>query len=240
MKLVTRAIIGLAAALSISTANAGIVWEFTVGPGQYGENKDSWEAYYDEITSTYDATNEVLTWTTDNSRDSSGALMEGFWLVVNDGPNPKTADVNELAIFYADFNSDTLSAYAYNGLNNSKSWKDPGILIGDYSAGLIESGSTQGFSIDVSAINSFTNPAIDPLNWKGAQFDSTIGIWFHPVWGLDSEIDPAGLLTKFKYSHSAWYDKANKSTFLVPEPSTIALLALALVGFFFSRKRKSE
>lgn len=83
----------------------------------------------DSISSSYNTSTNRFTWDVTFNSDSTG--VDGFWLVVNNGPNPKTTNVNELAIMYGDLATGTLTTYVYNGLNSSNSWSTPGIFFAD-------------------------------------------------------------------------------------------------------------
>lgn len=190
---------------------------------------------FDSINSSYNTDTQQLTWTITNGQITGIGAVDGFWLVLNDGPNPKSSDVNELAIIYADFNSNKLLAYTYNGANNANSINSPGILIGDYSTDIINSGNTLGFSIDASAINSFSHPSIVAADWKGMQYDDQIGIWFHTSYGTTIGGGAANGYS-FDYTAQRWYDKANQPTH-TPIPAALFLFAPALLGFLGFRRK---
>jgi len=180
----------------------------------------------DRISTQYDTDTALMTWTVDNLT-RNGDLLDGFWLVTNDGPsNPKGTD--GLAIFYADFNTNALWAFAYNGQNNPASYTSTDYL-GNYSGGVINSGTTRGFSIDVSSIYGAL-----PTD---APFGAELGIWFHASWSTQTQINQDGRLTNWEYQHEAWYDYAGLRTQIiepdpdpVPAPATLSLLLLGLFG----------
>ena len=99
--------------------------------------------------------------------------VDGFWLVVNNGPNPKSSNVNELAIMYGDMATGTLSTFIYNGANNSNSLNNPAIHL--QTDTFSTTSDSLSIDIDASAINSWVG---DP-NYTGISFDNNIGIWFH-------------------------------------------------------------
>ncbi len=73
---------------------------------------------YDNITKRFEAEIEF--------EECVGRLPKGFWLAINDGPNPK-GHAGELALLYfdaTDLNNPILSVYAYNGSNGFESYKD--------------------------------------------------------------------------------------------------------------------
>ncbi|MFK7976277.1 MAG: hypothetical protein AB8C02_09075 [Halioglobus sp.] len=213
-------IVGLAAAVLAPLANATLFqYEVNNGSMSGGATFDSLQAQYDTDTS-------VMTWQTDNLQ-RNGVLADGFWLVTNDGPNNPKGD-DGLAIFYADFNAGGLWAFEYNGQNNPSSYNASEYL-GDFSAGVINSGSKRGFSIDVSTI-------YDALS-TDAPFDDQIGIWFHATWGTLTKTDIDGRLAAWDYSAQRYYDRSGMDTEVlnpdpdpVPTPATLPLILLGLIG----------
>ena len=212
------------------------------GPGDFG--LPAHNASYDDIFTSYDDASGMLHWDVTNAVKDGEGPMDGYWLVINAGGNPKQSNVNELAIFYADISSadpadHRLWVYAYNGENNSQSWDTPGIFPGDSSSSLSSDGT--GFTIDTALINGFSDPAIDPLTWRGASFDGTVGIWFHPLWDLFTSTDDQGHLTQFAYQMQSWYDISSvpTNTPQVPLPSAFLLFCSGLIGLL-SRKLRAD
>ncbi|MEO0973750.1 MAG: hypothetical protein AAFX85_11700 [Pseudomonadota bacterium] len=226
----TAAALTVAGAFAASTASAAtFIYENTGGTFGNGGS-------FSNVTSTYDAASEQLTWLVDNGQ-RGGDIMDGAWLVLSDGPNPKRADVNELAIFYLDFTTNRMAAYAYNGLNNSNSWLTPGVFLGDYSSGVVNSGTTRGFSIDASAINAATVPN-SGSGWQGTGFGSQIGIWFHPVFGLNAGYNADGSLNQWDFAAQTWLDLNAVNTVSVDEPALLGLMGLGLLVMSgFARRR---
>ena len=222
--------------LFLSAFNASAAtYEYEINNGTFGGSPGG---TFDKLYSNFNDSTNVLTWELTNGTLGADAV-DGFWLVLNDGPNPKSSNVNELAILYADFTSNTLLAYAYNGQNNANSINTPGILIGDYSSSIIDSGNTIGFSFDVSAINSFTHGSITPADWKGMQYDEDIGVWFHASVGTSITGNPMDGYD-FNFAKQGWYDTSNQQTSVVPIPPALALFAPALFGFMASRKKLAK
>lgn len=221
-------IVGLAAVVLAPLANA-TVYQYTDTNGTMGNGGS-----FDSLFAEYDTDTSLMTWSVDNMT-RNGTDMDGFWLVTNDGPdNPKGTD--GLAIFYADFNSNSLWAFAYNGQNNAGSYNATEYL-GDFSAGVINSGDTRGFSIDVSSI--YANLP------TSAPFGADLGIWFHASFGTTTSTDQNGRLTDWDFDNQGWYDRANLVTTTpgpdpdpVPAPATLPLLVLGLLGLRRMRKAR--
>ncbi|MFT4798936.1 MAG: hypothetical protein ACI9W1_002373, partial [Candidatus Azotimanducaceae bacterium] len=79
------------------------------------------------VSATFNDVTDDFTWDVTFNQDPTS--IDGFWLVINNGPNPKSSDVNELAIMYGDMDTGVLTTYAYNGQNNANSIINPGILL---------------------------------------------------------------------------------------------------------------
>lgn len=167
----------------------------------------------------------------------------GFWLVLSPGENPK-ANVNEYAIFYGDAKKKKVTSYVYNGGWKEKSYKYENFIQKD-KLQVKDHGDKLSVSmtIDTSHINSF----LDTPDWKGVDFSQNIGIWFHPV--LDPTInyfnDGSLMDFKFKKKYRGGYDINNGIAKYsgdphapVPEPSTLILLSLGLIGIVGAKKKK--
>lgn len=142
-----------------------------------------------------------------------GYLPDGFWLVLNGGPNPK-GHSGELAIMYFDASNlaaPEVSIYAYNGQSGDSSFRDgirndgptgqPGNQTPDRILSSLVStdwifeksvtdGTTRDFVLDIDAgpIQDHLPLYPDPVDdWTGAQFADHIGIWFHPVSGMSAQ-----------------------------------------------------
>lgn len=174
--------------------------------------------------------------------ENNGHLANGFWIVISDGPNPKS-NYNEYAIFYGDGLTGDLTSYVYNGANSASSWNTPGEFIQTFSNAVSVDTSVAGevtfdLTIDVSGINAYTPTTPGNNDWDGAQFGEKIGIWYHPVVfsGSGPTYNMDGTLASFSYDKQSWYDTKGKYT-TAPEPAMGMLLALGLFGMVAARRR---
>lgn len=219
-----KIIIGLLAVLLTPLANATIFRyvDFNIPLGNGGT--------VDALFTEYDSSTSVMTWAVDNAV-RNGALMDGFWLVTNNGPAPPTA-ADGLAIFYADFNSNSLWAFEYNGANDDTSYATSQYL-GDFSSGLFSAGNTLGFSLNVDPI--YANL------FASSPFDAQIGIWFRPTWGTTTQTDGNGRLTDWDFTDESWLDTPDGGyPTIVPIPGALLLYGSALFGLGLVRRGRSK
>lgn len=205
-------------------SQAGL-YEFKANPTLGGNVGDAVE----EINSTYDSNAQQFTWDVDFTSATTG--VDGFWLVVNAGGNPKDSDVNELAIIYGDLATGIASTYVYNGANSAGSITNPAILLQTDSF----TASSNGFNLNIAtgAINSWLSP--DP-DYTGISYDTSIGVWFHVATNSSfTYLD--GNIVDFSFGHQGWYDIAGGTATEVNSPSAFALLGLSLLGMSLYRRR---
>jgi len=248
----------LAAALFMLLPKAhATIWEFTEPASVYGNNVGD----ITNLTGRYNTVSETFSWTFDIERNAQGDLANGFWLVLNDGPNPKGIP-NELAIMYfdaTDINAPVLTVYTYNGQRaptGDNSWDDGN---GDGVGGdpdpifssITDVGTTfnliaqensadsltLGFTIDATGINAHDPLFGDAADWEGVRFDELIGFWFHPSILGTTAYDLNGFLTQYDVIKRGSFDRTNVQTTEVPEPSSM-LLMLAGMGLAVRRKKQ--
>jgi hypothetical protein len=203
----------------------------------------SFSTIYDDVT-------EQLSFKSTIQR-ANGNLANGFWLVLSDGPNPKTY-INEYAIIYGDGNTGNLTSYVYDGTNSSNSWEWSDGFIQSFAGDLNVTSTTNevtfDFSIDASAINAYTpKTRVNYGNdWDGVSFGENIGIWYHPtIFKRNAAYDNNGLLTSFPVRKSGWYDiEDGKTTPILPDvtpvpaPAAAWLIFVGLIGFFGTVRRQ--
>ncbi len=206
-----------------NAALAGPVYEFNDNNANTGGAGD----YLDSIHATWDAGNEVLHW----ESVLANSNVDSFWLVINDGPNPKAADTNELVIMYGDLDAGIVTSYVYNGANNDKSYATPGIYL--QTDTLTRTGDHISFTIDGSLMNAANIPG----DYRGlVAGPDLIGIWYHLA--INSSFTYSGNEIK-DYSHGAqgWYDKKDLRITAVPAPGALALMGLGLLVLSRTRKQ---
>ncbi len=77
------------------------------------------------VVSSFNDVTNIFVWTA-TFEPCNGKLPDGYWNVINNGPNPK-GHSGELAILYfdaSDLANPQVTAYAYNGQNGTISYKD--------------------------------------------------------------------------------------------------------------------
>ncbi len=157
-----------------------------------------------KIVTRFDSVSNEFYWEA-TFQDCNGTLPNGFWLVTNNGPNPK-GHAGELAIFYFDASNPAdvvVTAYAYNGKNPLSYLKGdhanavaPDRIVTSkaagsenwlYEASLLDNNDgtrTLTLSIDGTILKNHTPVYPDNIDpWYGVGFDNYLGYWFH--WHAD-------------------------------------------------------
>ena len=196
---------------------------------------------------------------------SQGLVTQGFWLVLDNGPDPKSHP-GQLAIFYFDASNlaaPVLTEYGYNGQNADNSWLDgnptkPGNQPGDLIAGAYNLSNdlsapkvadttnatgkhrTMSFSVNATSILKHVPLYPDPSTpWFGTGFGSTMGVWFHPVTSFDASYSHStGAITSLSICNEGWIDASNLcTTKTIPAPGAMALVGLG--GLMGMRRRRN-
>jgi MYXO-CTERM domain-containing protein len=257
----------LAFGLAASAQATMYSWQFTAGMpqppmGSYGVNNDA--GSINVVSSTFDNVTKRLTFDASFGTVSGSLVTRGFWLALNNGPNPKTHG-GEMALFYFDASNlmtPRLTTYVYNGVNGPNSWNDgngdgAGSPTGDLihgalemssyvqSIGVTDTGSgasaqrTLSFSIDATAILAhtplFPSTVGDP--WFGTGFDNKLGIWMHPVRSFNAAYDSTrGRITSLSLGTQGWLDGTNFDT-QIPTPGA---MGLGVAGVVLAARRRRK
>jgi hypothetical protein len=243
-------------------------WDYVKGqPGngsQYGRSDAG--GTVESINSTFDSVTKRLTFDVFFSGATSGGplLTSGFWLVLDNGPNPKT-HAGELAIMYFDaatLSSPKLTVYGYNGQNANNSWQDGASDVAGNQAGDLIKGvnDTAGFinsivaenttvggvqyrhmKFDINAADIIGHTPLYPETgpWYGTGYDNLLGLWFHPVDVITATYEAGGhgKVNNLSTSGEGYLDGQNFTTHIIPAPASVALMGLG--GLVAMRRRRA-
>lgn len=228
MKLIKT--LATAALLTAAAMSHAALYSFGTSPATGG----ALAGEIDTVSGSFNSATQNFTWNVGFNTDPTP--VDGFWLVVNNGPNPKQSSVNELAIIYGDLSTGIASTYVYNGLNSASSISNPAILLQTDSFTV----GPDSFSLDISTsvINAWST---DP-DYTGIAFDDKIGVWFHIASNSNFGYNAAGDITSFSFGQQGWWDNANMVTEelefnSVSAPSSLAMLGASLFGLVLLRRK---
>jgi hypothetical protein len=211
--------------VAAASSQAGL-YEFEANPTIGGSVGNQVE----KIHSTFDSNAQKFTWDVDFVGDPTP--IDGFWLVVNAGENPKASDVNELAIIYGDMATGIASTYVYNGANSATSINSPAILL--QTDTFDTSSDSLRLDISTNTINEWTSP--DP-DYTGISYSTRIGVWFHVATGSNFTYNTDGDIIDFSFANQGWFDINNGVANEVTSPGSFAILGLSLLGMAFYRRK---
>jgi len=262
--MVRTTVLALAALSAITaSAHAEVFYRYDFTHGQHGTNEGA--GRIQSIRAEFNPTTNRFLWDV-TMNTSVGGQTVGYWLAISPGPNPK-GHAGELALIYFDASNivdetsvtPRVTVYNYNGINGASSYMDGSPAAGVQAPDRIwsslntagtspvtqmyasDSGTTRRFylEMDASIIQNHVPlyPSPEGDEWTGVAFAEKIGVWFHPVRGLNAQYgtDPSlasyNWLTNWTIQGQSWLDGTNFSTQLIPAPGSIALLAVGgLVG----------
>lgn len=184
---------------------------------------------------TFDDLSLDFSWTA-RFEAANGNLPDGMWIVVSEGRD-RNPNEEGLAILYGDA-SGTVSAYVYDPANAPDSFRDPGGFIATFANALTFTDLPGGerelrLALNVSGINGFRSDS----DWRGIAFDQEIGIWSLASTGTEIDFDKDGRIGDFRDVGRSPYDLRNRETIVVPESSSMLLLAAGLLAL--SRRQRS-
>ncbi|MBX7211912.1 MAG: hypothetical protein K1X78_26640, partial [Verrucomicrobiaceae bacterium] len=142
-------------------------------------------------TMSYNPTTQELHGTVRIKVYTASNPLQGFWLTLSEGPLPR--ELNRAVMYYdgSTPSAPKMTIYAYDPAQSQFSWNTPAKLLsssitdGDLKPGpLVNEGSNYfrvDFSVSLASINDRANyPTYNlPEDWKGMQFGSEVGAWFH-------------------------------------------------------------
>ncbi|MCY4180100.1 MAG: VPLPA-CTERM sorting domain-containing protein [Litoreibacter sp.] len=241
----------IAAVLAAAPA-AATTWQYDSknNVGAYSKTKDVFDStyIYQDSTERFKMTFDV----------STSAGVDGFWVVINDGPMPVGGVEGQYAILYSDLND--IWAYQYKGSGNNNGSYNTGPVLEKWENAVSSSTNgdltTYSMLLDVAGLNSIADDALDGLegdqkNWKGLRLDDVIGTWLHPTINTfancGGSYETNGDLTCFSSNNWIGWDETNKQTTrvsdsvlppVVPLPAGLPLLIAGLGAFGVARRFK--
>ena len=255
MKVSTIAILG-AVAIAASAQADVYQWDWSADvDGTSGLNMAGGE--FQSILAQFDSDTNRFLWQV----TFADQITDGYMLAVNNGPNPK-GHAGELGLLYFDASGGNarVTGYAYNGVNSLSSYRDGSPAAGIQAPDLIfaadsfgndssimvatveDIGTTRVMTLEMDA--SFLNnraPAYPgpegPGEWTGLAFDELLGLWMHPMVGMNTNYGQQGELLSLGYQSKGWFDANNFSTTTVPAPGAMALLGMG--GMLAGRRRRN-
>lgn len=221
------ALAGVACALLTSvSANATTFTVNGIQPGSaggYGTSITKWLASYTDTAGAQRLTLDVAI-------GSELVSDDGFWLVLNNGGNPKNIS-DQLVILYGDVKTNRITAYNYNGQNSPSSYQTNSRYLATFNnAFTLLNSHEYTFDINVTALNNINLP-----NWKGIQFTDSAGIWFHASRNENATYN--GNLITFYSGDDGYLDTDHTPTTRTPEPGSLALLGLGLAVIGWRKRR---
>lgn len=220
-------IASLASAALVSSAEAGF-WRYS-----YTNAASAWNS---TITAEFDPGTNRFKWDF-----TSGTAVNGFWVALSPGPNPK-GHAGELAIMFVDAKALTgntsvtpkLTIYSYNGVNGITSYIDgnPSVAgnqppdrifssMNPDTTGTImqltatDNGTSRRFTVELNAGIVQNHAPLYPNpsgnDWTGLAFGAQLGTWFHPTAGTATAYGTDPTNANFNYLTS--YSYTSQSAF---------------------------